>query len=64
MSITPTICPNDRCPAIVDGVLLRFDGVHFTDEARQILAPALESQILATGAMGGPVRGPSQGSTR
>jgi hypothetical protein len=52
ISITPALCPAGVCGWDLDGLVLRFDGVHFTPDANSWLIPALRQQmagaVLAT----------------
>jgi peptidoglycan/LPS O-acetylase OafA/YrhL len=49
ISITDTICPHRLCQREVNGILLRFDGLHFTEPAASILAPAIYRQLIGAG---------------
>ncbi|WFR68615.1 SGNH hydrolase domain-containing protein [Curtobacterium flaccumfaciens] len=40
-------CVEDRCPIAVDGVLVRKDGQHLTQEFAERLAPVLRDAVLA-----------------
>ena len=41
VSVTDLICPANRCPAVVNGVLVRADGTHYTTEFSRRLVPVL-----------------------
>ncbi|AMT94699.1 hypothetical protein A2T55_13855 [Brevibacterium linens] len=45
--INPTsqLCPDDRCPGAVGGVIVYFDGSHMTATYSKTLAPWLEQQL-------------------
>jgi hypothetical protein len=50
----PLFCASDRCPAFADGIPVRFDGTHITDEYGIHIAPAVvallaENRISLTG---------------
>jgi hypothetical protein len=47
--VLDVVCPNDRCPPEVDGVVLRYDGVHFTKPGARWLAPYLYDRLKAAG---------------
>jgi len=45
ISITSALCPAGVCGWDLDGLVLRFDGLHFTLEANRWLVPALRQQL-------------------
>jgi len=49
MSITAALCPAGVCGWDLDGMVLRFDGLHFTLDASRWLVPALGQQLTAAG---------------
>jgi peptidoglycan/LPS O-acetylase OafA/YrhL len=49
ISITGAICPNRLCVPKVNGLLLRYDGLHFTAPAAVMLAPAIYRQMVGAG---------------
>jgi peptidoglycan/LPS O-acetylase OafA/YrhL len=49
VSITDALCPRGTCAWDIDGMVLRFDGLHFTPEASRWLAPRLLQQLSAVG---------------
>jgi hypothetical protein len=62
VQIVPTadlICtgPHGRCPAAVDGVLIRYDGVHFTARFSRRLVPQLIDRAVQRGLVLGPKPG-------
>jgi len=50
ISITDAICPNGVCVAKINGILLRFDGLHFTSTAAVWLAPFIYRELVHAGA--------------
>ena len=51
LSITSAVCPDNVCAPVVAGLILRWDGLHFTADGARAIAPTLGSQILAIGAL-------------
>ncbi|HTI38527.1 MAG TPA: acyltransferase family protein [Vicinamibacterales bacterium] len=51
LSITDTLCPGGVCAWDIDGLVLRFDGLHFTPDASRWLAPLLLHELSAVGAV-------------
>jgi peptidoglycan/LPS O-acetylase OafA/YrhL len=49
VSLTPVICPDARCPLSLHGVLIRYDGIHFTTAASRWLVPVLFREIERRG---------------
>lgn len=49
ISLANYVCPNDYCFPNVDGVLLRYDRLHFTKRGARWLAPALYGQLEQAG---------------
>ena len=49
ISITGAICPNGVCVSVLNGILIRFDGNHFTTPAAEWLAPVVYRQLVAVG---------------
>jgi hypothetical protein len=49
VSITDAICPGGVCVPVVDGMVIRYDGNHFTAAAAEWLAPTLYRQLVAAG---------------
>jgi peptidoglycan/LPS O-acetylase OafA/YrhL len=45
VSLNDEICPSGVCPVVMDGVLVRYDGVHFTAQAAGRLVPILFERI-------------------
>jgi hypothetical protein len=51
ISITDTICPGGVCVAELNGIVLRYDGQHFTAPAARWLAPLMYAQLVHAGAL-------------
>jgi peptidoglycan/LPS O-acetylase OafA/YrhL len=51
VSLTSVICPNRVCTPTVNGMLVRYDGLHFTPPAARWLAPAIYRKLVAAGAI-------------
>ena len=49
ISITAALCPSGVCGWDLDGMVLRFDGLHFTLDASRWLAPALRQAMAGAG---------------
>ena len=49
ISLTDIVCPNDACPLMLDGTVVRYDGGHFTATASRRLAPLLDSRLVEVG---------------
>jgi SGNH domain (fused to AT3 domains) len=49
ISITDAVCPQEICLPEVDGMLLRYDGLHFTTAASRWLAPVLYRRLIGRG---------------
>jgi peptidoglycan/LPS O-acetylase OafA/YrhL len=50
ISISDAICPAGACTPVVDGLVLRYDGNHFSEPAAEHLAPVIYRGLAATGA--------------
>lgn len=49
-SLNDLICPGDVCAPVVNGIIVRYDGLHFSQQANLWLAPYLYTRITsATG---------------
>lgn len=49
-SLNDMICPGDICVPVVNGIIVRYDGIHFTQQADSWLASSIYSRIVdATG---------------
>jgi hypothetical protein len=47
VSVTDLICPDGECPAMVDGQVVRYDGLHLTSAWSRRIGPALVGRALA-----------------
>jgi SGNH domain-containing protein len=45
VSLQDVVCPSGRCTAVIDGVLVRFDGLHFTEGGARWLVRAVEPRL-------------------
>ena len=41
VDVSDVVCPGGRCPAVIDGTVVRADGVHFTSAFARRLAPVV-----------------------
>lgn len=48
-TITDVICPESWCPLMIDGTVVRYDRIHFTETAARRLAPVLFSRLKQSG---------------
>jgi peptidoglycan/LPS O-acetylase OafA/YrhL len=48
-SITDAVCPGGICTPIVNGMLMRYDGLHFSQPAVLYLAPVIYERLQAAG---------------
>ncbi|MDT4989525.1 MAG: hypothetical protein QOI74_3619 [Micromonosporaceae bacterium] len=46
ISMQDLVCPGDRCPPQVGGLLLRYDGVHFTEPGAHWFVRQLEPRLI------------------
>lgn len=51
VSLNEHICPGGLCPPKVDGVLLRYDGHHFTRAGARWAVPLLHAEMHGAGAL-------------
>ena len=51
ISITSGVCPQHVCEPAVDGVMLRYDGVHFTAPGALAMVTTLDGQLRSIGAL-------------
>jgi hypothetical protein len=49
IDLTDVVCPQQKCPLVVDGVVVRYDGGHFTATESRRLAPTLDQRLRAIG---------------
>jgi peptidoglycan/LPS O-acetylase OafA/YrhL len=47
ISVTDLVCPAGTCPAMVDGQVIRYDGLHLTSAWSRQIAPELVDRALA-----------------
>ncbi|NJC74340.1 hypothetical protein HC031_32200 [Planosporangium thailandense] len=40
------ICPNGTCPMVIDGLVVRYDGVHFTPQGARWFVSRMEPQLV------------------
>ncbi|GAA4147932.1 acyltransferase family protein [Leifsonia shinshuensis] len=45
----PLFCVSDRCPAFADGIPIKFDSTHITDEYGRHIAPAVVALLAESG---------------
>jgi len=50
ISISDAICPAGACAPVVGGLMLRYDGDHFSGPAAEHLAPIIYQRLVAAGA--------------
>jgi peptidoglycan/LPS O-acetylase OafA/YrhL len=51
LSVKGVLCPDGTCRPVIDGTVMRWDGVHFTAKGALLLAPVLERAILKAGSL-------------
>lgn len=56
VSLNEHICPGGLCPPKVDGVLLRYDGHHYTRAGARWAVPLLHAEMLGAGALPASMR--------
>jgi lysophospholipase L1-like esterase len=44
--VTDTICPKGVCTPLIDGILVRYDGTHFSAQGAEWVAPAIYRQLV------------------
>jgi peptidoglycan/LPS O-acetylase OafA/YrhL len=49
ISVNDAVCPQGTCVSRVNGLVVRFDGLHFSPDASVWLAPTLYAQLVASG---------------
>jgi hypothetical protein len=49
ISFEEELCPDDACPLTIDGVVVRYDGSHFTGTQSRALAPTLDAKLREIG---------------
>ena len=49
IDFTETLCPDGECPLIIDDVVVRYDGVHYTGTQSLRMAPLIDERLRALG---------------
>jgi peptidoglycan/LPS O-acetylase OafA/YrhL len=49
VSFTDVVCPDDACQLLIDGVVARYDGGHYTGTFSKKIAPLLYDRLKAVG---------------
>ncbi|MEM9748143.1 MAG: acyltransferase family protein, partial [Actinomycetota bacterium] len=49
VSFLDRLCPDSACPLVLDGMVVRYDGTHFTGTQSRALAPELDAALLELG---------------
>jgi hypothetical protein len=49
VSVNDVLCPAGQCPAVIDGVLGRFDGVHYTRTFSRTVVKLIVSRAKKAG---------------
>lgn len=49
VSVTDRVCPRDLCPLLIEGVVARYDGTHYTATMSRRLAPVLQRRLARVG---------------
>lgn len=49
ISLTDVVCPDDACPLVIDGIVMRYDGAHFTATASRRLASTIDERLMSAG---------------
>ena len=49
ISVTDLVCPNELCSPEIDGITIRYDGLHFSSAAGGWLAPSLYQRLADAG---------------
>ena len=49
LTVESSVCPNESCPLILDGVVARYDGTHFTGTQSLRMAPILRDALAEVG---------------
>jgi peptidoglycan/LPS O-acetylase OafA/YrhL len=47
--LTDVLCPDAECPLLIDGIVMRYDGSHFTSTASRHLAPIIDERLMSVG---------------
>ena len=49
VTLEDVVCPQHSCPLVVEGIVMRYDGGHFTGTASRYLAPILDRRLERAG---------------
>ena len=49
VDLSDVVCPHGMCSVIVKGIVMRYDGGHFTKQASELVAPVLYDRIRRAG---------------
>lgn len=49
VDLTDKLCPGSRCGAFLDGILIRYDGLHYSQAGNNWIAPYLEHKLTEAG---------------
>jgi hypothetical protein len=49
VDLSDVVCPGGVCSLVVHGVVMRYDGGHFTRRASEYVAPYLYARVRASG---------------
>jgi peptidoglycan/LPS O-acetylase OafA/YrhL len=49
VDLEDVVCPDDACPLMIDGTVVRYDGGHFTGTQSEALAPVIDERLRAIG---------------
>ena len=49
IDLTDVVCPRNQCAPKVDGVILRYDMLHYSDDGSRWLAPHIERKLTEAG---------------
>jgi peptidoglycan/LPS O-acetylase OafA/YrhL len=49
VSFEEELCPDEACPLTIDGIVVRYDGGHFTGTESRALAPMLDEKLREIG---------------
>ena len=49
VTLKDVVCPGDSCPLLIDGIVMRYDGGHFTATASRYMAPILDRLLRGAG---------------
>ena len=49
ISFTDIVCPNWECPLMINGIVARYDGGHFTEKMSEYLSSFLDRRLSDLG---------------